>query len=305
LTSTPALSIVAAMTPSPDDLVRFALVPPTVAPPGDGPGPWLVFLHGIFGSGANWRTFARRIADARPGWGAVLVDLRGHGASLDCPPPHTLDACARDLVALEAAVPGPVRAVVGHSFGGKVALAYAARARPALGDVWVVDSLPGARASRRGSETTTAVFALLEDLRAREPHPTREAFTAAVTAAGHPAPIAQWLAMNLRRDADGLRFKLDLDVIRALLDDYFARDLWPVIETPPGALRVHLVIGGRSSVFDAAERQRAERRAATPDARVSVTVCPTAGHWVHVDDPDGLFAAVSSRLPAAVATGPR
>ena len=36
----------------------------------------ILFLHGILGSGGNWRTFARRFVAARPDWAAVLVDLR-------------------------------------------------------------------------------------------------------------------------------------------------------------------------------------------------------------------------------------
>ncbi len=45
------------------------------------PDRWLGFLHGILGSGANWRTFAKQIVTAKPEWGALLVDLRLHGES--------------------------------------------------------------------------------------------------------------------------------------------------------------------------------------------------------------------------------
>ena len=54
-------------------------------------------------------------------WRAVLVDLRMHGASQDFSPPHTLAACVADLRALENSI-GPFHGVIGHSFGGKVAL---------------------------------------------------------------------------------------------------------------------------------------------------------------------------------------
>ena len=46
-----------------------------VTAPGQTPDRWMLFLHGILGSGANWRTVARKIVAARPQWGAVLVDL--------------------------------------------------------------------------------------------------------------------------------------------------------------------------------------------------------------------------------------
>ena len=52
------------------------------------PEAWMLFLHGILGSGANWRTIAKRFIGARPRWGAVLVDLRMHGASRELAPPR-------------------------------------------------------------------------------------------------------------------------------------------------------------------------------------------------------------------------
>ena len=66
----------------------------TVTANGAAPSQWMFFLHGIFGSGANWRTFAKRFVEARPSWGAALVDLRMHGASQNCAPPHTIEAAA-------------------------------------------------------------------------------------------------------------------------------------------------------------------------------------------------------------------
>jgi esterase len=125
-----------------------------VAPEGPAPAGWLLFLHGILGSGANWRTVARRLVAARPDWGAVLVDLRMHGRSQGAPPPHTLDAVAADLERLAADLAGrgmTVGGVVGHSFGGKTALAFRARAPRGLVETWVLDATPP---SRRGSRAT-------------------------------------------------------------------------------------------------------------------------------------------------------
>ena len=46
-----------------------------VEPPAGKPQKWMLFLHGILGSGANWRSFARALVKERPEWGAVLVDF--------------------------------------------------------------------------------------------------------------------------------------------------------------------------------------------------------------------------------------
>src|SRR5687767_7195487 len=83
---------------------------------------WLLLTHGIYGAGTNWRAIARKLVDQRADWGVVLVDLRLHGRSEPGTPPHTVDACADDVRNLIEHELGPIAALGGHSFGGKVVL---------------------------------------------------------------------------------------------------------------------------------------------------------------------------------------
>lgn len=262
-----------------------------VTAPGAAPSAWMLVLHGILGSGANWRTFARRVVEARPGWGLVLVDLRGHGQSQDPPPPHTLATAAEDLVRLGARLGLDVRGVMGHSFGGKVALAYLAQRR--VERALVLDSDPGARPEGHRDPTSGGVISLLSTI--PQPIPSREAFLEQAQAHGLSRAVAEWLAMNVRRAEDGLRLRLDLKILRALLDDYFAQDLWPVVEDPGRAGQLRVVLGGRSTSVPE-DTQARLRELAAREPRLSVRVLPEAGHWVHVDDPDGLLAAVIELL---------
>lgn len=257
------------------------------APRGDA-SRWALFLHGILGSRGNLRSLARAFVSARAGWGAVLVDLRKHGQSQDLDPPHTVEAAANDLREID--LDAPVGAVIGHSFGGKVALAYAAAAPRELEEVWILDSNPGARPTARGSEATLEVLSTLEALPRR--WPSREAFVERIVEAGRGELLGGWLAMNLEREGDDFELRLDLVAIRALLDDYFARDLWDVFESPPGDTEMHLVIGARSTVLDESDRQRAEEAARRSD-RVHVHTLD-AGHWLHVEAPDALAALLTA-----------
>lgn len=268
-----------------------------VTAPGSAPRQWMLFLHGIFGSGDNWRSFAKRLVEARPAWGAVLVDLREHGRSLGFPPPHTLETAAQDLVSLEASLPGPVRGVLGHSFGGKVTLAYLQRHPENLGPVIVVDSAPGARPDGRGSESTMRVLRLLHE--SVGPFESRQAFVEKLSREGIEPGIAQFLAKNIERRDGGYFFKLDLAAIDSLLDDYFDQDLWPVLESPPASAKLTLVIGDRSDTLDAADRLRAEQASQKAPGRVKVEVVENAGHWVHVDAPERMYSILLGAVDAA------
>jgi len=267
-----------------------------VTAPSSSPRRWLFFLHGILGSGANWRGFAKQIVQAAPSWGAVLVDLRLHGESQrGFGPPHTVAACAGDLAELATSleggeIAGSVRGVLGHSFGGKVALEYARR-RGDLEQLFVVDSTPSARPGGRGSESTKHIVELLRELPPE--FPDRGSFTAWVEARGVSRPTAMWLAMNVRAEPNTTRFvfRVDLAGIRALMEDYFATDLWPYLEAPHEPTRAHLVVGGKSGVVDEADRARA---AGIPG--VTLDVIAAADHWVHVDAPDTLRDIVLREL---------
>jgi esterase len=253
----------------------------------------MLVLHGILGSGNNFATLARRLAAACPAWGFALVDLRMHGQSTGAPPPHTLAAAANDLAGVAAALDAPVLGVMGHSFGGKVALAYAAEAP--LDQAWVLDASPGRRRGGAGP-----VASILEMLRAMPaPLPSRERFVELVLARGHTRALADWLAMNVRRapDGDGFRLRLDLDAIDALLASYLAADLWPVLEQPGPTRALHVVIAERSEVIDAADRARLAALAAQGD-RVHAHLVAGAGHWVHAEAPDAVFALLRRELGA-------
>src|SRR5688572_25430880 len=254
--------------------------------PGSQPQRAVAFVHGILGQGSNLRTIARRFVEQRPGWTVWLVDLRGHGQSPKSTPDATLESAARDLVALGEQGDLPLSAIVGHSFGGKVALEVARLDQtPSLQHVVVIDSMPGAREPILGLGSALAVIGAIQAL--PRVFSSISEFIRNLLAAGFTRQLAQWLAGSLERNGNEVRFALDLREIRALLDDYFARDLWAVVEHPPGTTRVHLVIGERSDTYSNDDRERAVRAARAND-RVTVDLLP-AGHWVHVDDPDGLL----------------
>ncbi|MCA9600691.1 MAG: alpha/beta hydrolase [Polyangiales bacterium] len=261
---------------------------------GASPERWILFLHGVLGRRTNWSGFARRIVRARPTWGALLADLRLHGDSDAGTPPHTVLSAAEDLRVLDDAVPGAIRAVLGHSLGGKIALHYANDVHPDLDIVWDVDALPGPTTRDEARASIETVFGALE--RMPRAYETRDGFLERAAAEGLSAPISAWLAMNLVRDDAGLHFPLDLAAIRALVESHFVDDVWRGVESPRTNALIHLVAGGKSPVFQGEDLGRARRAAERPN--IALSVIEDAGHWVHVDAPDALEALVLADIDA-------
>ncbi len=247
------------------------------------PRRWLALLHGICGASTNLRGVARRVVTARPDWGIALFDLRNHGRSDDGTPPDTVAACADDVL---AASPVALAAIAGHSFGGKVAMVARRRAR--FEQTWLLDASPAARP--RGLGAGSQVAALLATMAALPvAWQSRGDYTRAVTAAGHPVALAQWLAMSLREVAPGvLASRLDAARIRAMLADYDACDAWDAVALPGD---VEVIAATRESALDAEDL---ERLAAMPNVRVHRV---DAGHWVHAEAPDAVVALIAERLP--------
>ncbi|MGH7482966.1 MAG: alpha/beta fold hydrolase [Longimicrobiales bacterium] len=263
-----------------------------VTPRGGEPERWVYVLHGIFGAGRNWGTVARALVERRPDLGAVLVDLREHGGSRGFAPPHTIEAAAADLRELESASDRPVAVMLGHSFGGKVALGYVRDPGPALERVWIVDSTPSPRDEPAGS-----AWEMLRIIRALpDRFESRDTLIEALVERGVERPVAQWMATNLERGDDGsaMVWRFDLDAIEALLRDFFRADLWDVVEAPPPGVALHFVKATRSSVLDARAVERIERAGVT---RGSVVLHPIeGGHWLNVDNPDALVGLLEEAI---------
>jgi esterase len=104
---------------------------------GEGQPP-LVVLHGLYGSSRNWVTVGRALADH---FHVLAVDLRNHGQS-----PHHPDmryaALVSDVLATVDRLGLPRVHLMGHSLGGKVAMALACAAGERVRRLFVLDIAP-------------------------------------------------------------------------------------------------------------------------------------------------------------------
>ena len=253
---------------------------------------WMLFTHGVYGMGRNWNAVARRVAAARPGTGAVMVDLREHGASTGHEPPHTIEAAAGDVVELIGALDAPVDAVVGHSFGGKVMLMLARMlGADAPGEVWVIDSTPAARAPGGSA------WEMLSFLRQSSGvFRTRAMAVTELALRGVDEGTAQWMSSNLQRSPDGTyTWRIDFNVMEELLRSFFATDLWDVVESPPGRSVLHFVKASDSSTLDEDTLLRLRVTAGRSNGRVTLHTVK-GGHWLNADNPDALVELMTKQF---------
>jgi pimeloyl-ACP methyl ester carboxylesterase len=245
-----------------------------------GSGPPLLFLHG--GSAhAHWWDFVIPLLAER--FRCVALDLRGHGESgRPGDGDYGLSAHAADVAAVVEALDLTGGGVVGHSFGGWVAMVYAGAAGTAVGALAILDSRPtiGVRSAR-----------MLEALR-KLPHvryPTREDAVArfrllpAATRA-EPAVLAHVARHGITRDADGTYLpRFDRRALAA-----GAQDLTPHLRAARGPILA--VRAADSEIVDAAAL--AAFRAAVPSAELAEI--PGAHHHLMLDQPAAVAAALAA-----------
>jgi pimeloyl-ACP methyl ester carboxylesterase len=93
-----------------------------------GSGPIALLVHGIVNSAYSWWQFAPQLV--QQGYTVISIDQPGHGAS-DLPAAHTVDGIASELGSLIEALDLRDIFLIGHSWGGATALAFASGEHPA------------------------------------------------------------------------------------------------------------------------------------------------------------------------------
>jgi esterase len=251
---------------------------------GQGPRA-VVLLHGFLGSARNVASLARGLAERDPSLSVLALDLTGHGASPPLPSRADTSALAADVLATARAldVPTPVR-LVGHSLGGRVALRAGLLEPTAVGHITLLDISPSPL--KPGGETAAVVNALM---RAPDVARSRDEFRVFFRAAGLADEVTEWLLLNLAREGDLVRWRVDRDALAALHRRIADEDLWPAVEGPrPYSL--HCVRGGLSPYVDEGTARRLIA------AGCPVDTIAGAGHFLHVEQPIATLERVLAGL---------
>jgi len=263
--------------------------------------PPVICVHGAHDHGRMWDGLAPRLA-GELGYRVLAVDLRGHGDSGRLSSGHVWMASGLDLGLLARTVGGgePVR-FVGHSFGAGLSM-YAAGVWPELAR-WVVniDGLGPPVDDDTGGEPrdwvadATRSFASAERALLSPPrhYATREEMVERRAGVNVRLPrewVEHLVAHGAVEDEGGFRWKGD-----AVFNTGFPGD-WDV----EGTITEHelvrcplLVLTGAEpdTWSDLTEEQTAQRISHFADVRHLAIA--GAGHYVHVEQPDAVMAAIS------------
>ena len=244
-----------------------------------GEGQPLLILHGIFGTSDNWQTFGKKLAD--DGYQVFLIDQRNHGNS-----PHTDDF---SYPVLSADIHGFIQqhhlehpVILGHSMGGKAALFFAVTYPDLYDKIIVVDIAPKAYPSRH--DTILKAFSAVDIAHIQNRNEAEEQMKPYIADVG----VRQFLLKNLKRTDDGFAWKLNLPAIRKNMDKVM--EGVPANKTTDKPI---LFVRGENSDYIQDEDEQAIREQFS-NARI-ITI-PQAGHWVHAEQPEPLYEAVTDFL---------
>jgi pimeloyl-ACP methyl ester carboxylesterase len=248
-----------------------------------GSGPPLLVLHGLFGSSSNWRGIARQLAATHT---VITVDLRNHGASPWADAMGYVEM-ADDVLQLIDRLGLKAPAVMGHSMGGKTAMALALRHPKRVGRLLVVDIAPVIYADQqtpfadamRGANVMAAA--------------SRAEVQGRLQQAVSDPGVVPFLMQNLVMQNAHFDWRINLMGISAAMPQLcgFPSELLGAVYAGPTT-----VIAGRESDY-VVQRDGAAFRPMFP--RVDVQVIESAGHWVHADQPAALLACVRQALHEA------
>lgn len=242
-----------------------------------GEGPPAVFLHGLFGQARNFAGVQRALATTHR---TIALDARNHGGS-----PHAADmsyrTMAADVIETLDTMGVPPCPVIGHSMGGKTAMALALLAPPRLTKLVVVDIAPAAYAPH-----FAAILAVMVAIRL-DPALTRAMADAALAEVEPDASVRSFLLANLHLGA-APSWRIGLQEITSAMPDISGWTFGDERYEGP----VLFVLGGRSRYV------RPEHRPAIAAhfPRARMVTLKDAGHWVHADAPKPFVDTLAAAL---------
>lgn len=233
-----------------------------------GDGKPLLVLHGVFGMGDNWMSFAKVFAN---NFEVHLIDLRNHGRSFHSDD-FTYDLMATDVYRYILHHDLQNFHLLGHSLGGKVAMTFVNKYPHFVDKLVVVDIAPKAYPVHH-QEIINALKSV-DFKRVKDRNEVDEILKKSIQEKG----VIQFLLKNLYwKSKNELAFRLNINSIDKNIEQIVALNkIDDEIEIST------LFIKGENSNY-ILESDLEEIKAKFSD--VTIETIKNAGHWVHAENP--------------------
>lgn len=253
-----------------------------------GTGVPIVILHGLYGSSDNWMQIARMMPE---GYRVIAVDLRNHGSS-----PHSLvntySEMVTDMAWLFHELEIEKAHLLGHSMGGKVAIAFANDFPEKILSLTVADIAPKnylitpasaiqydfhKRILKVLSEIDLSVYTSRKDVEEKLKESIPEKL------------VRQFILKNLHRVNHQFEWKINVQVLKQHLDHIITGVGWEeFLDRIPILLYPVLFIKGGLSGYIQNEDVSIIKKM-YPEAKIETI--ENATHFLHAEKPEE-FAAI-------------
>jgi esterase len=233
-----------------------------------GQGPALFVLHGVFGSGDNWLTVTKQLAEH---FTVYLIDQRNHGRSF-----HSQDfsypILCQDVVDFAQDQGVDSFHLIGHSMGGKVAMNLAVLHPGLLRKMVVVDIAP-----RYYTPHHQQIIAGFDAVQLATIQSRSEAEQQMAAFIDEP-DVRQFLLKNLYRTETGsYDWRINLPILRKAVMEIGQG----LPEGPPISVPTLFLKGGNSRYISAQDEVEIAQRF----THSMIETIAGAGHWLQAEKP--------------------
>ncbi len=249
--------------------------------------PKLVLLHGVMGSGANWRKITTAFQDD---FHILTYDQRGHGWSFKPAYGYAPEDYAEDLQKILNELQWQKISLVGHSMGGRNALHFAEKF-PDKVQALVIEDIGPQGNPQAMQKTMDRVNIVPTPFASKAVAKEYFAHEFVEKMGGGPAAkiLGQFFYTNIDAQTDGTadwRF-MKKAIFESLVEGHF-KPKWEIVK----ALKVPtlFVRGEHSEDFPREEFEKVLQI----NPQIKGVEIKSAGHWVHFDQPEAFITSVKN-----------
>ncbi|MFQ5658897.1 MAG: alpha/beta fold hydrolase [Gammaproteobacteria bacterium] len=234
-----------------------------------GQGEPVIILHGLFGSKRNWSTIAGQLADTCK---VITVDLRNHGDSGHADS-MTYTDMASDVLAVMRECRLDKASLIGHSMGGKVAMACTLLEPSRIASLMVLDVAPVAYDHQFEPLLNALAGLPLDNVLSRQQ---------ADRYLQKEIPdvlLRQFLLQNLVYNGSSYHWRINLPAINANLTHLTG---FPALDFSQTYAGPSLFLRGEYSDYILPEHSSVIR---TYFPQALIDTVDDAGHWLHAEQP--------------------